>query len=90
MTIASALAGGYICYCRRKFQNICRVHVDEALAKDLGDIVAGFRLHYSEDKRAFVPSGPSGFWVAEDGNEVIGCIGLGKWYSKLERRYVPY
>lgn len=76
MMITAALALACFYYYRRTVQRVFHKQVEDAMQKDLKDPIETYRLLYSNDLLCFVPTGPSGFWIAEDRGEVIGFVAL--------------
>ncbi|KAF9460860.1 acyl-CoA N-acyltransferase [Collybia nuda] len=61
-----------------------RVYIEDALANDLNDIPTIFGLSSQEGSPECFPVGSRGFWVAEEGNTIIGFVGLDLGASEEE------
>ncbi|KAG6830450.1 hypothetical protein H0H87_008088 [Tephrocybe sp. NHM501043] len=74
---ACALVSLYLWYKRRQVKRLFRLFLEDGLAGEVGDIIKSYHLHVTENGFC-VPSGPSGFWVAEIEEEIVGGVGLNK------------
>ncbi|KAF8063244.1 acyl-CoA N-acyltransferase [Lyophyllum atratum] len=72
---ASFLGWIYVYYHRQKIQRFFGLFLDQGLKGDLGDVVKSFELKITEGGTC-VPTGPSGFWIADEAGEVIGMVGM--------------
>lgn len=75
IVIISMLGMAYCCYYWLSIRDIYHKFFLKAL-NDLKDPVRIYGLRPSLNDVGFEPSGPSGFWIADEGNEVVGFIGL--------------
>jgi hypothetical protein len=78
------LIAGRILYNRYGLERYILQLVNLQLEKDLQDVVRAYKLRKTEDGNEYESTGPCGFWVAVDGDEVIGEIGLSKSSSHIE------
>lgn len=70
----------YVWYHLRKIKRAFGIFLDEGLKGELGDVVKSFDLRITVGG-VCVPTGPSGFWVAEEAGEIIGMVGLSAFYQ---------
>ena len=66
-----------------KMPSLVEGFMKRAMDGDLGDVPGTFKLRAVEGGERYEPTGPSGFWVALDGDEVIGEVGLSEFFFKL-------
>jgi len=76
LSLGSLLATGVLAYSWRKLFLLVAERTQEIVEKDLADIVSIYKLREVEGGEGYEPTGPCGFWVALDGDQVIGEIGL--------------
>ncbi|KAF8057521.1 acyl-CoA N-acyltransferase [Lyophyllum atratum] len=72
---ASFVGWVYVYYHRQRIQRFFGLFLDQGLKGDLGDVVKSFNLEITEGGTC-VPTGPSGFWIADEAGEVIGMVGM--------------
>lgn len=77
ITIVSGMAAAYFWCYRRKIENVFRVYIEDAVEKDFRDVMSKFGLRSRIGSLDSFPTSPNGFWVAENGGEIVGFVGLG-------------
>jgi hypothetical protein len=77
-TILSLGLLGYIWDFRRRTNRLLNTFSNDVL-KDFQDVVGRWGLIVQDGGARCLPNGPNGFWVAEQGGEVIGCVGLSEF-----------
>ncbi|KAF9460859.1 acyl-CoA N-acyltransferase [Collybia nuda] len=76
VTVASGVAEVWFWCYRRKIRHVFRVYVEDAHETDFQDIMGKFGLINCSGNPGSFLNGSSGFWVAEDGGEIVGFVGL--------------
>jgi hypothetical protein len=76
--ITSVLLMGHSWYFWRSFRRLLDKFIPDGL-KDLQDVVRVYKLRPSLDGVGYEPNGPSGFWIADEGGEIVGFVGLSQF-----------
>lgn len=83
VSTASALTAAYFWYRQRKVHEMFQIYMKDALENDLNDVPTIFGLRSHDGSPECFPSGSSGFWIAEEGEKIIGFVGLREYQSLL-------